>query len=282
MPCGSMSLNSSLNVSFQSVTASFSAATFSFGRVSTATALKGMALRMLPPCHEQRRASSSSMAWRTTCTSSLLALARPSLISSPLCPPRSPCTAMATAASSGSVSASLYSSVAVTSMPPAEPMTNLPQCSESRLSRMSPCSSPSGRSLAPYMPVSSSAVMSASMGPCLRLLSSMTAMMAATPSPLSAPRVVPRAFTHSPSIHGSMGSVSKLCVDSGVFCGTMSMCACSMMPLRPSMPGVAGLRMCMLPAGSFSAKTPASLAKLSRNCCILSKCPLGRGTCVSL
>ena len=277
-----MSLNSSLNVAFQSATISLRAAMFSFGRVSTASALKGMALRMLPPCQLARRASYSSMASRTTCTNSLLALARPSLISSPLWPPRRFFTVTFTAASSASVSTSLYSKVAVTSMPPAEPMTNLPQCSESRLSRISPCSWPSGSSLAPNMPVSSSRVMRASMGPCFKVLSSMMAMIEATPRPLSAPSVVPLAFTHSPSIHGSMGSVSKLCCDSGVFCGTISMWACRMMPLRSSIPGVAGLRMWMFPAGSFTAYTPHSLPKSSRNCWIFSKCPLGRGTCVSL
>ena len=166
-------------------------------------------------------------------------------------------------------------------MPPADPITNLPQCSESRFSRMSPMSSPSGRSLAPYIPVSSSAVMRASTGPCCMSLASMTAMMAATPMPLSAPSVVFLAFTQSPSIHVSIGSVSKLCVLSGVFCGTMSMCACSMMPFLFSIPGVAGFRITILPAGSLNASTPFSAAKSSRNCCIFSRCPLGRGTCVS-
>ena len=168
------------------------------------------------------------------------------------------------------------------SIPPAEPITNFPQVSESRLKRMSPCSSPPGSALAPNMPVSSSAVMSASTGPCFISLDSITAMMAATPSPSSAPSVVPLAFTHSPSIQGSMGSVSKLWVDSGVFCGTMSMCACRMTPLRFSMPGVAGLRMTILSAGSLNTSTPAFVPQSMRNCCIFSRCPLGRGTCVKL
>ena len=185
------------------------------------------------------------------------------------------------AVSSGSVSASLYSSVAVMSSPPALPMTNFPHVSESRLSSMSPLSSSSGRSFAPYMPVSSSAVMRASTGPCFSSLSSMTAIMAATPMPLSEPSVVPRAFTQSPSMYVSMGSVSKLWVLSFDFCGTMSMCACRITPLRPSIPGLAGLRMTMFPAGSLKASTPARAAKSSRKFCTLSKCPDGRGTCVS-
>ena len=167
------------------------------------------------------------------------------------------------------------------SIPPAEPMTNLPHVSESRFRRMSPCSSPAGSSLAPNMPVSSSRVMSASIGPCFRLLSSITDMMAATPSPLSAPNVVPLAFTQPLSIQGRMGSVSKLCVDSVSRSGTMSMWACRMTPLRFSMPADAGLRITMFPAGSLKASTPASLAKSSRNCWIFSRCPDGRGTCVS-
>ena len=166
-------------------------------------------------------------------------------------------------------------------MPPAEPITNLPQVSESRFSRISPCSMFSGRSLAPNIPVSSSAVISASTGPCFRSFASMTERMAATPKPLSAPSVVPFAFTHSPSIHGWMGSVTKLCVDSGVFCGTMSMWACRITPFRSSMPGVAGLRITTLRPSSMNASTPAFFAKSSRNCCTFSRCPLGRGTCVS-
>ena len=145
---------------------------------------------------------------------------------------------------------------------------------------MSPCICPAGRSLAPYIPVSSSAVMSPSIGPCTRVLSSITAIIAATPIPSSAPRVVLRALTHSPSTQASIGSVSKLCVLSLLFCGTISMCACMMTPLRFSIPGVAGLRITMFPAGSLNASTPAFLAKSSKNCCTFSRCPDGRGTCV--
>ena len=126
------------------------------------------------------------------------------------------------------------------STPPALPMTNLPHVSESKFMRMSPSNSPSGKSLAPNIPVSSSAVMRPSIGPCFKFLSSMTAKMAATPIPLSAPRVVFFAFTHSPSIQVSIGSVSKLCLLSGAFCGTMSMCACKITVFLFSMPAEAG------------------------------------------
>ena len=62
-----------------------------------------------------------------------------------------------------------------------------------------------------------------SRGPWQRVSSSKMAMMVAMAMPSSAPRVVLRARTQSPSIHVSMGSVSKLWGESGVFCGTMSM-----------------------------------------------------------
>ena len=180
-------------------TRAFRASTWSAGRATTTSALKGMAFRMLPPCHEARRAPVSAMALRTRRTITLLALARPSLISSPLCPPRSPFSVTRTAFS-WLLATGLYSSDEVTSMPPADPMTNLPQSSESRFMRMSECNSPSGSSLAPYMPVSSSRVMSASTGPCFRSALSITPMMAATPMPSSEPSVVPRACTHPSSM----------------------------------------------------------------------------------
>lgn len=137
-----------------------------------------------------------------------------------------------------------------------------PSVSVSRLRSISPSSSPSGSAFAPTMEVSSSAVMSAFRGSCLRVLSSMIAIMAATPIPSSAPRVVLLAYTQSPSMCVSIGSVSKLCADAGDFCGTMSMCACRMIPLRFSMPGDAGFFMTMFPAGSWNASTPVFLCEV--------------------
>ena len=171
---------------------------------------------MLPPCQQASRASSSVMALRTKRTISLLALARPSLISRPECPPRRPFNVTFTAAS-WSFSTSLYSNVDVTSTPPAEPITNLPHVSESRFMRISLCSSPSGSSLTPNIPVSSSRVIIASMTPCFSVLSSMIPMIAATPIPSSAPKVVLFAYTQPSSICVSIGSVSKLCLLSGAF-----------------------------------------------------------------
>ena len=106
-------------------------------------------------------------------------------------------------------------------------------------------------------------------------------MMDATPMPSSDPNVVPLAFTHSPSTYVSMGSFSKSCVLSEVFCGTMSMCACNTTVLRFSMPGVAGLRITMFSPPSLNASMPCPAAQSSKNFCTFSKCPEGRGTWVS-
>ena len=51
---------------------------------------------------------------------------------------------------------------------------------------------------------------------------SITASAAATPTPLSAPSVVPSAFSQSPSRFTLMGSVSKLCAVPSFFSHTMS------------------------------------------------------------
>ena len=59
------------------------------------------------------------------------------------------------------------------------------------------------------MPVSSSIVNKASIAGCLISVEAKTLIIAATPKPLSAPKVVPWAFTHSPSIFILIPSVSK-------------------------------------------------------------------------
>ena len=181
-----------------------------------------MALRILPPCHTANRAPSSAIALRTKRTISLFALARPSCISRPECPPRKPFNVTLTAVS-WSLATSLYFNVESISTPPAEPITNLPHVSESKFSSISPCNSPAGRSFAPNIPVSSSLVISPSIGPCFKLLSSITPIIAATPAPLSAPSVVLFAYTQPSVMRVSIGSVSKLWLLSGLFCGTISM-----------------------------------------------------------
>ena len=185
---------------------------------------------------------------------------------------------MRTALSPASGATVWNSSSAVRLTPPADPTMSSPCVSLSRLSKMSPLSSPSSMWSTPYMVVSSSAVMKASRGPWQRLSSSKMAIIVATAIPSSAPSVVLRARTHSPSIHVSMGSVSKLCCESGVFCGTMSMCPCNVTTLRSSIPGDAALYIRTLPALSRRDSMWCSFAQLSKNCCIFSRCPEGRGT----
>ena len=64
--------------------------------------------------------------------------------------------------------------------------------------------------MAPVIPVSSSIVNNASIAGCGIASDCKTLIMVATPSPLSAPSVVPLAFTQSPSISISMPCASKL------------------------------------------------------------------------
>jgi hypothetical protein len=52
-------------------------------------------------------------------------------------------------------------------------------------------------------------VTNTSKGPCCTFLSSRIANAAATPIPLSAPKVVPFAVTQSPSIYAGMPSLEK-------------------------------------------------------------------------
>ena len=80
---GSIPLNSSSKSAFWRATISFKAATLLCGNAKTTSALNGIALRILPPSQEAKRAPSSVTALRTKRTISLLALARPSLISRP-------------------------------------------------------------------------------------------------------------------------------------------------------------------------------------------------------
>ena len=79
-------------------------------------------------------------------------------------------------------------------------MKSSPSSSESRFSKMSAFMNPSFKAKAPVNPVSSSTVKRHSSGPCSMLSSANMAKAAATPMPLSAPKVVPLAFIHSPSI----------------------------------------------------------------------------------
>ena len=191
---------------------------------------------------------------------SLLALARPRCMSTPLCPPLSPLIVRRTPISSASGSwLSWYSRETLTSTPPAQPTKRSPSTSESILRSMSPLLKHGLSPLAPSMPTSSSMVKSASRGPCLSVSSARIAREKATPIPLSAPSVVPSAVIQSPSCIVWIGSVSKLCTLSEFFCGTMSRCPCSVATGRSSSPGVAGLRINTLPTSSTWVSSPSRL-----------------------
>ncbi len=187
-----------------------------------------------------------------------MALARCILMSQPECPPLQPRSETRKAMSPASVSTGSNWKVAVPSTPPAHPTYSSPSVSESRLISVFPCRNPPSSANAPYIPVSSSTVKSASNGGCTTFLSAKIAIAVATPIPLSAPSVVPLAVTHSPfsSMYASMGSFSKSKTLSLFFCGTISMWPCRITPGWFSNPAEAGLRMSTLPISSVSVSNP--------------------------
>ena len=90
---------------------------------------------------------------------------------------------------------------AVTSTPPAQPISISSSSSVSRFKRISPFNCPGFRANAPVIPVSSSIVKRASKAGCAMSLLSKMDIIVATPKPLSAPKVVPLARTQSPSTY---------------------------------------------------------------------------------
>ena len=124
-----------------------------------------------------------------------------------------------------SFGASSYSigKVIVESPPPAQPMQISPQSSVSKLSIVLPLIISPLRAKAPVNPVSSSTVKRHSRGGNTESFSmSNNAIAAATPIPLSAPRVVPLAFNHPLSMYKSSGSFIKSCLESLFFSQTIS------------------------------------------------------------
>ena len=79
----------------------------------------------------------------------------------------------------------------------------------SKFKSISPVRSPPFKPFAPVIPVSSSMVNKASIAGCWISSLSKTAIIVATPRPLSAPSVVPFALTQSPSTYISIPCVSK-------------------------------------------------------------------------
>ena len=131
-------------------------------------------------------------------------------MSIPECPPCNPLIAILKAVVFSGVVSSVYLLVAVTSIPPAHPMSISSSSSVSRFKRISPVKIPPSKPIAPVIPVSSSMVNKASIAGCLISSEDSIAIIVATPKPLSAPNVVPSAVTQSPFICILIPSVSKL------------------------------------------------------------------------
>ena len=107
--------------------------------------------------------------------------------------------------------------MAVTSIPPAQPIPISSSSSVSKFNRISPFKTPPSKPIAPVIPVSSSIVKSASRLGCSISVEAKTAIIEATPKPLSAPKVVPSAVTQSPWINILIPSFSKLKIVSEFF-----------------------------------------------------------------
>ena len=103
--------------------------------------------------------------------------------------------------------------------------------------------------------------------------------MAATPSPLSAPSVVPFAPSHSPRCSKEIGSSSKSCVVSAFFSVTMSRCPWSTTGAAPSPPFCPGRFSSTLPTASCRNSTSLrSSANAFISAMMRSSFLLGRGT----
>ncbi len=179
---------------------------------------------------------------------STLALPRPLWIRPPEWPPERPRIWMVT----GSPSACSQARGRVRSVtwPPALPQQNTPSGPQSRLIRRRERMRPNSRLWAPIRPTSSEAVNTHSSGGCTRLSSVSTAIIQATATPLSAPRVVPLARRMLPSTTSSMGSLVKSWSMPWFFSHTMSVWPCSSRGGRSSQPLEPGFVMYTFSASS--------------------------------
>ena len=203
------------------------------GTATTASAYLGIAFLRLPPFMWAILTPHCSLSLFRYSPIIFIELPLFLLMSSPECPPTSPLTVTEKKyrLSLGS-SVSNFSSPMV-SLPPAHPMQNSPSSSESRLMSVLAFSQPSFMLVAPYRPVSSSTVNRHSSSLFLTVSDFSMANAIAMPMPSSAPRVVPSAVSHSPSIFVFIGSFSQSWLTPSSFSQTMSMCACSAIGARP-------------------------------------------------
>ena len=148
----------------------------------------------------QRRKSAFTSCSRRKRTKSLFAFPRFLLMSSPECPPVSPFTVTSIALYPAGTDTRSRLYLASVRTPPAQLTKISPSSSESRLISKSPDIKSDFISKAPVRPVSSSRVNTHSIGPCSISVAWRRAISIAIPIPSSAPRVVPFAFNHSPSM----------------------------------------------------------------------------------
>ena len=148
----------------------------------------------------QRRKSAFTSCSRRKRTKSLFAFPRFLLMSSPECPPVSPFTVTSIALYPAGTDSRSRLYLASVRTPPAQLTKISPSSSESRLISKSPDIKSDFISKAPVRPVSSSRVNTHSIGPCSISVAWRRAISIAIPIPSSAPRVVPFAFNHSPSM----------------------------------------------------------------------------------
>mmetsp|Transcript_31690 Transcript_31690/g.59089 ORF Transcript_31690/g.59089 Transcript_31690/m.59089 type:complete len:266 (+) Transcript_31690:1120-1917(+) len=143
--------------------------------------------------------------------------------------------------------------------PPALPAQIWCSDSESTFIIMSLFKKPGDRPAAPRMSFSSADVNKISIWPALNFGSCKIAIAAATPIPLSAPRVVLSAFNHPSSTYPVIGSTSKLCNFPFACSQTISMCAWIATLGAFSYPGLAGRLSSRLPCSSVSTEQPFSV-----------------------
>ena len=228
---------------------------------TTATASRGIALRLLPPFNETRRNGASRYASRRTRPRTLIAFARPSAMLLPECPPSPPLAVTESVTESGAVGSRGFSTWIHVSVLPAHPTVSFPSSSLSRLTRTVPVTNFGSRPFAPSRPTSSATVMRSSSGPWRFDSSSTSAIIAAIATPSSAPSVVPFAVSQSPSRASSILPSAGSFGLSGSRSQTMSRWPCSVIFGADSRPSLAGTRTTRFPAESPSTSKPCCSAQ---------------------
>ena len=178
-----------------------------------------------------------------------MAFALFSPILSPECPPSRPPISIVTGIPSFSFF--LPGRVQISWAPPAQPAVMMPSSSESRLIILRLLSEDRSSPSAPRRPTSSSTVKMHSRGGHLSDSSARRASIMATAIPLSAPRVVRSAVSHSPSVSRVMGWVSRSMSFEASLARTMSIWPCRATGSRSSKPADPCLRMIRLPMSSL-------------------------------